>query len=306
MPGNVQHHHHKPTSATDYNRMYNYAYDYDYNGSLNGYNVMTGGYCHPTGTWRQDLQQCSPVKCPTTGGGGGGSGCCSNPGISTQNSDLSGQCDLSTCQCIPNNVSPIIVDTTGHGFHLTSANDGVAFDFFGHGRPIQMAWTAANSGNGFLALDRNGNGRIDDGYELFGNITEQPQSSEPNGYLALAEFDKPENGGNGDGIIDARDAVYSKLVIWIDANHDGVSEPEELHSLPSMGVYSIGLAYKEERRVDEYGNAFRFRGVLNPNPLDGSSRDGRYTYDVFFQAKPLTTEGCPLKKQVTDPLSELR
>ena len=212
------------------------------------------------------------------------------------------QCDPCGCTCV--SITPIIIDTTGHGFHLTSADTGVAFDFFGRGKPIEIAWTARDSGNGFLALDRNGNGRIDDGAELFGNETPQPQSGDPNGYLALAEFDKPENGGNGDGIIDYHDAIYSKLVIWIDANHDGISQPEEMHSLPSMGVYSIGLQYKKEPFVDQYHNAFRYRGVLNPNPLDGTSRDGRYTYDMFFAVKqPLTKGNCPPKKK--DPITEL-
>jgi hypothetical protein len=225
-----------------------------------------------------------------------------------------GQCNVN-CQCIPNGVSPIIIDTTGHGFHLTSAEQGVRFDFFGSGKPLQLSWTEGNSGNGFLALDRNGNGRIDDGKELFGNITEQPKADDPNGYLALAEFDKPENGGNGDGIIDYHDAVYSKLLIWIDANHDGVSQPEELYSLPSLGVYSIGLKFMDDSRTDEYGNKFRYRGVLNPNPLDGTSRDGRYTYDVFFVRLnlPKAGPGCnkkanpvdPLTQTVSDPLKDL-
>jgi hypothetical protein len=124
--------------------------------------------------------------------------------------------------------SPIIVDTTGNGFHLTSAEDGVMFDISGTGHPFKMAWTGRNSGNAFLALDRNHNGKIDNGKELFGNYTEQPPCEDGtraclNGYRALAEFDKPENGGNGDGIIDSRDAVYSKLLLWIDTNHDGIS-----------------------------------------------------------------------------------
>jgi hypothetical protein len=178
--------------------------------------------------------------------------------------------------------SPIIIDTNGTGFQLTSAANGVMFDIKGNGVPLQIAWTAPGSRNSWLALDRNHNGKIDSGKELFGNFTEQPPSTNPNGYLALAEFDKPENGGNGDGMIDSRDAVFPKLLLWIDESHDGISQPNELHSLSELGVFSISLHYQSEPFKDQYGNSFHYRAKLNPDPADGESRDGRWTYDVFL------------------------
>jgi len=185
--------------------------------------------------------------------------------------------------------SPIIIDTTGSGFRLTSAKDGVVFDISGIGHPIQIAWTAPGSGNAFLALDRNHDGKIDNGRELFGNYTAQPPcpgggTACRNGFRALAEFDRPENGGNGDGIIDDRDAIFPHLLLWIDENHDGISQPNELHTLPELGVYSLSLQYKEGWLQDQFGNLFHYKGAVNPDPQDGESRDGRWDYDVFFTA----------------------
>jgi len=186
-----------------------------------------------------------------------------------------------TCKCVytQSNPSPIVIDTDGTGFHLTSATYGVLFDFFGNGKPIQIAWTAEGSTNGWLALDRNGNGTIDSAEELFGNITAQPPSSDPNGFLALAVFDLPENGGNGDGVIDSRDAIWPKLLVWIDANHDGISQADELHNLDDLGIQSIALDYVRTPFKDEFGNKFRYKGRLNP---DRGDKVNRIIYDVFL------------------------
>jgi hypothetical protein len=177
-----------------------------------------------------------------------------------------------------------VIDTDGKGFDLTDEAHGVLFDIYANGQPVQVSWTSAGSRNAWLGLDRNGNGRIDNASELFGNHTPQPPSDDPNGFLALSVFDKPENGGNGDGIIDKRDAVFQHLLLWIDENHDGISQPNELHHLPELGVYSLALSYTESRRTDRYGNLFRYRAAVNPDPKDGQSEDGRWTYDVFLVA----------------------
>jgi hypothetical protein len=176
--------------------------------------------------------------------------------------------------------SPIIIDISGQGFSLTSAANGVQFDISGTGHPLQMGWTAPGADNAFLALPAF-DGLVHSGRQLFGNFTPQPASATPNGFAALAVYDDPQNGGNGDGVIDAKDKIFTQLRLWIDTNHNGISEPEELHTLPELGVESISLDYREDKRVDEFGNLFRYRSKINPDDPD-ISHVGRIAYDVFF------------------------
>lgn len=193
--------------------------------------------------------------------------------------------------------SPIILDVTGEGFFLTNAENGVKFDLMGEGTVHQTGWTAKGANNAFLALP-GADGLVHDGRQLFGNFTSQPSSSTPNGFAALAVYDQPANGGNGDGIIDARDAIFSSLRLWIDANHDGVSQPDELFTLPSLGINSISLNYKLDERRDQYGNLFSYRAQVNAGT--SAAGTGRMAYDVFLiqGGSTITARSCPAVPQI--------
>jgi hypothetical protein len=190
--------------------------------------------------------------------------------------------DPDVCGC----TSPILVDVAGDGFNLTDAVGGVSFDITSDGQPERISWTPAGADDAWLALDRDGNGRVDDGRELFGNFTPQPSppsGEERNGFLALAVYDLVGNGGNADGVIGSRDTIFASLRLWQDVNHNGVSEAGELHSLPALGVASVALGYKESKRTDEHGNRFRYRAKLDDAK---GAKAGRWAWDVFLITTP--------------------
>jgi hypothetical protein len=159
------------------------------------------------------------------------------------------------CGCCPN-PCPLLIDRSGDGLSLSDVDDGALLDISGQGAVFWLGWPTSPD-DAWLAYDRNGDGTINNGSELFGNTRRLASGrNAENGYEVLAELDEDDN-----GVVDGRDPLFAKLLLWGDANRNGVSEPRELTPLSSTGIRSLGVLYDESDKVDKFGNRFRFIAV---------------------------------------------
>jgi hypothetical protein len=169
-------------------------------------------------------------------------------------------------------VDPLVLDLDGDGLEITPLATSILFDANGDAIKTATAWVGA--GDGLLAWDRNANGSIDSGRELFGDETLLADGTKAaHGFAALAELDTGSvvNGvtvGVGDGVFDANDSAYSAVRVWTDVNQDGISQAAELHTLADSGVSAITLASAAPNT--NYGDAVLVRSGTFTR-ADGSS-----------------------------------
>ncbi|MBD5097198.1 MAG: hypothetical protein HDT40_09445, partial [Lachnospiraceae bacterium] len=142
-------------------------------------------------------------------------------------------------------IDPLVIDLGTSGIELHSMENGVYFDLDNNGFAEKTAWIGTE--DGFLALDRDGNGKIENGGELFGDqIILFNGKKSTSGFEVLTELDD-----NNDGKIDSSDEIFPQLLVWTDANYNGISESGELKNLASLGIKSISLEHEKTSFTDE-------------------------------------------------------
>jgi len=178
--------------------------------------------------------------------------------------------------------TPIVIDLHHDGINLGPAGAGVWFDVDADGLRDHVQWVRAGGDEGFLALDRNGNGVVDNGAELFGVGTPlilQGNRNAPNGFVGLAQYDERELGGNDDGYITPGDAIWPQLRVWVDRNADGASSYDEMHSLSEYGITALETIPKVRKYVDPAGNRIPFWAWAIESAPPGRA----LMVDVFFR-----------------------
>ena len=166
-----------------------------------------------------------------------------------------------------NQTSPIVLDLDGNGIQtIALENTQGTFDLLNTGTPVRSGWIS--SGDAFLAVDLNRNGRIDNRDELFGGELGE-------GFAKLASYDS-----NGDGTVNKKDARFKDLRVWQDKNGNHRTDKGELKTLKQAGVKSLNTGYSVNEETQN-GNQFIERGTAvrsNGQTIEMS--------DVYFPTAP--------------------
>uniref|UniRef100_UPI003342034A Ig-like domain-containing protein n=1 Tax=Limnohabitans sp. TaxID=1907725 RepID=UPI003342034A len=170
--------------------------------------------------------------------------------------------------------TPLVLDLNGDGVQTIGISEGVQFDLLNTGTPQSVGWVDRH--DGLLAIDLNGDGHINSGAELFGDHTQLSDGSlAKDGWHALAEMDS-----NADGQINALDVNFDRLLLWVDANSNGISDAGELSGLAAANIASIDLA-ANTHSVQQNGNVVQAFSTYTT--LDGRTLE---VADVGFQVNP--------------------
>ena len=198
----------------------------------------------------------------------------------------------------PEDVDPIIIDLNKNGITSTKLNNTIYFDHDNNNFKEASSWI--DKGDAFLALDKNSNGLIDNGNELFGNHTisntrfKYTNNKATNGYEALKAYDL-----NGDNVIDSKDEIYDKLLLWKDSNQNAITDKGELIKLKDSGIVSIDLNYKNTN-TDEKGNTIKQSSTVTFE--DGSTTIAN---DVWFKVNLDKTKHISIDEMIKDTLINL-
>ena len=184
--------------------------------------------------------------------------------------------------------SPIVLEFSESLRTLSPSEANVKFDLNANGRPEQTGWINGKT-TAFLALP-NAQGAIENGQQLFGQATpiKGTDRTASNGYEALAQYD-----ADGSGMIDAKDPIFKKLVVWFDRNQDGVAQKSEMEKLSTAGVTKLAVRYSN---VPSH-LALQGEGLLDSNRIpftaqfwgpENCGSKGCSSYDVFFGASEIS------------------
>ena len=177
--------------------------------------------------------------------------------------------------------SPIVIDLGNNGIRLGAAGVGVYFDVNADGARDHVQWVRPGGDEAFLALDRSGNGLVDNGAELFGvgtPLTLEGRNA-PNGFVGLAQYDARQLGGNDDGLITEADAIWPQLRLWLDSNADGRATRDEMRTLRGAGISALETIPRVRKYFDEAGNAIPYWAWATQRALPRRA----LMVDVFFK-----------------------